>query len=113
MNGNGIKAQFTSVVAKAPRQATSRTGIKWTKIQSDIPVRREDGSEAVYWVNVSVPGNEGDRYLHLAVGDRIYVEGTLVLNSYTKDGQPIVGLTLLAKKIERLRPAREARESVT
>lgn len=102
---SGIQAKFSAVVARAPRQQTSRTGIEWTRIQCDIPIRKEDGTEFAYWCNVSVPGAAGAQYMHFQVGDRIYAEGNLILNSYERAGQLVIGITLLAKRISLLEHA--------
>jgi hypothetical protein len=91
----GIEAKFSAVIARAPRQQTSRTGIEWTRIQCDIPVRKEDGSEVAYWCNVSVPGDAGLKYMHFKVGDRILAEGQPILNSYERAGQSVIGISLI------------------
>lgn len=99
----GFFVRFESVVARPPLQTTSRNGVTWTRIKCDVLARDEaTNTRNPLWVNVSMPGEQGDQYMNLQAGDRIRVEGLMELSTYVKDGRPQIGLAILPTKIERL-----------
>lgn len=100
---NGIEIRFTSVIARPPMQNTSRNGVKWTRIMVDIPIQ-ENGRDVPSntWARVSISGDDGDHYMDLRPGDRVYVEGYLRLSSYEKQGKPQVGISVMAVRLNRL-----------
>jgi single-strand DNA-binding protein len=98
MNGN-IEAAFVGRVGTEPELKTSQAGKPWASLNVAV------GSDHdVQWVRVAVFGETGERLAgHLHKGDKLYVEGTIKLNTWTdKEGQQRTGLSVAAWKAEKL-----------
>ena len=109
----GIEVRFTGRLAKQPRRSTSRTGTAWIRLTCDVPIYDSDvGQPAVTWVRIGVPGEAGEQYMHLEIGDEIAVIGKLRLNSYMKDDRPLIGLSVTPTSI-RVRGSQETAAPAT
>lgn len=90
-----LEVKFSGTLAKPPIQTTSRYGRLWTRLHCNVDVYREHTSEPVLtWVTISIRGDDGHQYMHLPTGTEIAVEGELRLNSYEKDGLPLIGISI-------------------
>ncbi|MDH4981239.1 single-stranded DNA-binding protein [Hyphomicrobium sp. D-2] len=98
MNGT-IETAFSGRVGTDPERRTSQAGKPWLRFS--VAVGSDD---AVQWVQVAVFGQQAeDLSTRLHKGDRVYVEGTLRLNTWTDhDGRERSGLSVAAWKGERL-----------
>ena len=81
---NGIEAAFIGRVGTEPELKTSQAGKPWSSLNAAV-----GSDDDVQWVRVAVFGETAERLAgHLHKGDRLYVEGTLRLNSWTdRNGQ--------------------------
>jgi single-stranded DNA-binding protein len=57
-------------------------------------------------------GETGDKLASLKVGDMVFVEGGLRLDSYENNGREMIGLNINAKYVTRIAPETERREEV-
>lgn len=105
-----IDAAFFGFLAADAERRTSRAGKPWTRLR--VGVGKDD---AVQWVQVAVFGAAADVAGKLKKQDRIYIEGTLRLDTWTDGkGAERHGLSVAAFKCEqthrigRNRPKRQA-----
>lgn len=98
MNGN-IETAFTGRVGTEPERRISQAGKPWLRF--NVAVGQDD---AVQWVQVAVFGQQAEELsARLHKGDRIYVEGTLRLNTWADhEGRERSGLSVAAWKAEKL-----------
>ena len=89
---NGIQVTFTARVARVATVTVSLTGVKRTRIKVDIPltVDSRTGQTSNTWATITGVGEMGEKLARLEVGDVVFVEGGLRLDSSgrTYDAQP-------------------------
>ena len=92
-----IDVAFYGFCAADAEPRVSQAGKNWTKLR--VGVGRDD---AVQWVQCAVFGKAAEAAAQLVKGDRIYVEGTIKLDTWTgNDGLERHGLSVAAFKCER------------
>jgi single-strand DNA-binding protein len=92
-----IDCAFFGFLAGDAEARVSQAGNAWTKLR--VGVGRD---EAVQWLNVACFGKAADVAAELRKGDRVYVEGTIKMDTWRgNDGQERHGLNVAAFKIER------------
>ena len=95
-----LEVKFTGTIGKPPMQTTSRHGKLWTRLYCNVHVYGEHSAQPIpTWVTISIRGEEGHEYMHLPIGTEIAVDGELRLNSYEKDGLPLIGMTITPSSI--------------
>lgn len=100
---SGIEVRFVGRLAKEPQRVTSRTGTVWTRLSCDVPCFDTDHDEpAMTWLRVGIPGERGDEFMSLEIGAEIRVVGMLCLNTYSKNGRPQIGMSVIPSLIERV-----------
>jgi single-stranded DNA-binding protein len=109
---SGIETAFLgSVVREAERKVS-----KNVKPYLRFTARVGDGDQAQF-VSVMYFGDDAAE-LRMAQGTRVYVEGSLRLDKWEKDGQPRSGLSVMSfhariAEIGRNRPKRQRKPSIT
>ena len=110
---NGIECAFIGRVgADAIEVKTSQAGKPWASL--NVAVGRDEETQ---WVRVALFGDTAARIAgSVAKGDKLYIEGTLKLNSWTdREGKQRTGLSVAAWKAEKLaqigrnKPPKDAR----
>jgi single-stranded DNA-binding protein len=92
-----IDCAFYGFLARDADARTSQAGKPWVRLS--IGVGKDD---AVQWVSVAVFGKAAETAATLKKGDRVYVEGTIKLDSWRgNDGTERHGLSVAAFKCER------------
>jgi single stranded DNA-binding protein len=102
----GIEAAFWGVLGKDPELKTSKTGKAFATMNVVVTVgEADDGKDVSQWVRVACFGETAERIASRAKkGDRLYVEGTLTLNTWADKttGEAKSGLNLAAFKCEKV-----------
>jgi single-stranded DNA-binding protein len=92
-----IDCAFFGFLAANAERRTSATGKSWVRLH--VGVGKDD---TIQWASVAVFGKAADAAAGLKKGDRVYVEGTIRLNSWqADDGKERHGLSVAAFKCER------------
>jgi single-stranded DNA-binding protein len=90
-------AFYGFLAADAESRTSQQTGKPWVRMR--IGVGKDD---AVQWVSVAVFGKAAEHAADLKKGDRVYVEGSIKLDSWRgNDGTERHGLSVAAFKCER------------
>jgi single-stranded DNA-binding protein len=107
-----IECALFGFLARDAEARTSQAGKPWVRLS--IGVGKDD---AVQWVNVAVFGKAAEKAAALKKSDRVYIEGTIKLDSWRgSDGVERHGLSVAAFKCEqthrigRNRPDRNTKE---
>lgn len=110
----GIEAAFWGVLGNAPELKTSKSGKPFAQMSVVVSVGQdEEGKDVSQWLRVTCFGETAERLAHQAKkGDRVYVEGTLTLNSWADKatGEARSGLNVAAWKCERIANIGQNRE---
>jgi single-stranded DNA-binding protein len=88
----------------APEERTGKTSGK-NFVAATIKVR--DGDAAQFWRVLAFSAEARSELMRLGDGDALSVQGGLRAEAYAKDGEPRVGLTVLADAVLPLRRARK------
>jgi single-stranded DNA-binding protein len=92
-----IDCAFFGFLAADADARTSQAGKPWVRLR--ISVGKDD---AVQWVGVAVFGKAAETAAALKKGDRVYIEGTVKLDTWRgKDGIERHGLNVAAFKLEK------------
>lgn len=96
---NGIDcACIAKVVSESVELRTSAKGVLWAGFSAVVG----NGDDAS-WLRVSVFGDVAQKLAgNIGRGDRVYLEGSLTLSRYRKDGEERVNLQIAASKCEPL-----------
>ena len=98
MSDSTIECAFTGRVGQEPRLRTSKAGKPWLALS--VAVGSGDDAQ---WLQVAVFGEAASELAsHLTKGDRVYVEGRLRLNRWTRDGREHAGLSVAATAVHPL-----------
>jgi len=101
-----IDCAFFGFLAADADTRTSKAGKPWTRLR--VGVGRDDDMQ---WVNVAVFGKAAETAATLKKGDKIYVEGSIKLDSWTgNDGAERHTLAVSSFKLERTHNTGRARE---
>ncbi len=102
----GIEAAFWGVLGNAPELKTSKSGKAFAQMSIVVAVGQdEDGKDVGQWLRVACFGETAEKLAHQAKkGDRVYVEGTLTLNTWADKatGEARHALNVAAWKCERV-----------
>jgi single-stranded DNA-binding protein len=91
-----IEAAFFGFLAADADARTSQAGKPWVRLR--VGVGKDD---ALQWVQVAVFGKAAEHAANLKKADRVYVEGTIKLDSWRgNDGVERHGLSVAAFKCE-------------
>jgi single-stranded DNA-binding protein len=108
-----IDCAFYGFLAADADSRTSQAGRPWVRLRVGV-----GKDEEVQWLGVAVFGKAVEAAAELRKGDRIYVEGTIKLDSWRgNDGAERHGLSVASFKVERThnigrnRPKRERDDS--
>lgn len=94
---SAIDCAFFGFLSADAEPRTSQAGKPWVRL--NVGVGRD---EAIQWVSVAVFGKAAEDVADLKKADRVYVEGTIKLNSWrTVDNVERYGLSVAAFKCER------------
>lgn len=92
-----IECAFFGFLSAAAEQRTSQAGKPWVRL--NVGVGKD---ETVQWVSVAVFGKAAEKAGELKKGDRVYIEGTIKLNSWrAADGAERHGLSVACTKCDR------------
>lgn len=101
----GIEAAFFGMLAKEPELRTSKSGKPWTSISVGVEIGDVDDSGAakLTWIRVAVFGDAAVKLAGAGKGARLYVEGSLTLNTWNDaHGECRTGLNVAAWKAEKV-----------
>jgi single stranded DNA-binding protein len=101
----GIETAFWGVLGKDPELKTSKTGNAFATMNVAVTVgKADDGKDVSQWVRVACFGEAAEKTAAKArKGDRVYVEGSLPLNTWeTAAGETKTGLNVAAWKCEKV-----------
>lgn len=102
----GIEAAFWGVLGKDPELKTSKSGTPYTGMNIVVTVgTSDDGKDVSQWLRATCFGETAQRIATRAKkGDRVYIEGTLTLNTWADKatGETKTGLNVTAWKAERV-----------
>jgi single-strand DNA-binding protein len=101
----GIETAFWGVLAKDPELRTSKSGKPFATMNVAVTIgSSDDGKDVTQWVRVACFGETAEKIAAAAKkSDRIYVEGSLTLNTYnTADGETRTGLNVAAFRCEKV-----------
>ena len=106
-----IEAAFLGSVVREPERKVSKNGKPYLRFTARVG----DGDQAQF-VSVMYFGEDATE-LRMPPGTRIYVEGSLRLDKWEKDGQPRAGLSVMSfhcriPEIGRSRPKRQRKAEV-
>ena len=91
-----IECAFFGFLSAAAEQRTSQAGKPWTRL--NVGVGKD---EMVQWVSVAVFGKAAEKAGELKKDDRVYIEGTIKLNSWrSADGAERYGLSVACTKCD-------------
>jgi single-stranded DNA-binding protein len=92
-----IDVAFHGFLAADAESRTSQAGKQWVRMRVGV-----GKDEAIQWVSVAVFGKAAEDAAKLKKGDRVYVEGTIKLDSWKgNDGIERQGLSVAAFKCDR------------
>jgi single-stranded DNA-binding protein len=103
-----IEAAFFGTLGRDAESKTSKNGKPYLRFSA-----RDGDGDAAQWITVMYFGQDaGDLAPKMLKGIRIYVEGSLRLDTWEQDGKPRAGLTVMSfhcriAAIGRNRPKRE------
>ena len=110
----GIECAFWGVLGKDPELKTSKTGNPFTTMNVVVTVgASDDGKDVSQWLRVACFGDTAKAIAARATkGDRVYVEGTLTLNTWADKatGETKTGLNVAAWKVEKVPGIGKSRE---
>lgn len=110
----GIETAFWGVLGKDPELKTSKTGNPFATMNVVVTVgASDDGRDVSQWLRVACFGDTAKAIAAKASkGDRVYVEGTLTLNTWADkaSGETKTGLNVAAWKAERVASIGKSRE---
>ena len=105
----GIETAFWGTLGKDPELKTSRTGTAYTGMNVVVTVgQSDDGKDVSQWLRVTCFKGVAEAIAARAKkGDRLYIEGSLTLSSWTDKatGETKTGLNVTAWKVERVMAA--------
>jgi single-stranded DNA-binding protein len=91
-----IDCAFFGFVAADAERRTSQAGKQWVRLR--VGVGKDDD---IQWVSVAVFGKAADTAGGLKKGDRVYIEGTIKLDTWRgNDGVERHGLSVAAFRVE-------------
>ena len=92
-----IDCAFYGFAAADAEQRISQTGKNWARLRVGAGI-----DETLQWVSVAVFGKAAETAADLKKGDRVYIEGSIKLDSWRgSDGAERHGLSVAAFKCER------------
>lgn len=98
MSDTVIECAFTGRVGQEPALRTSKTGQPWLAVSVAV-----GSGDDIQWLQVAVFGDPAaELATRLTKGTRVYVEGRLRLNKWTKDGREHAGLSVAATLVQPL-----------
>ena len=109
----GIEAAFWGVLGNDPELKTSKSGKAFAQMSVVVSVGQDDSGPVSQWLRVACFGETAERLAQQAKkGDRVYVEGTLTLNTWADKaiGEARTGLNVAAWKCERVANIGQNRE---
>ncbi len=110
----GIETAFWGTLGKDPELKTSKTGNPFATMNVVVTVgTSDDGKDVSQWIRCACFGATATAIAAKASkGDRVYIEGTLTLNTWTdkSTGEAKTGLSVAAWKAERVASIGKSRE---
>jgi single-strand DNA-binding protein len=110
----GIETAFWATLGKDPELKTSKAGTAYTGMNVVVTVGATDeGKDVSQWLRVTCFGDTAKAIASRAKkGDRVYIEGTLTLNTWSdkSTGEAKTGLNVAAWKCERVAAIGKNRE---
>jgi single-strand DNA-binding protein len=92
-----IDCAFFGFLAGDAETKVSKAGKTWVRLRVGV-----GADDAIQWVNVAVFGKAAETAAELHKGDRVYVEGSIKIDTWTgNDGTERHGLSVASFKIER------------
>src|SRR5215472_17602384 len=98
---------ISGTLFRSPEERTGKTSGKNFVVAT---VRVRDGEAAQYWRVLAFSDTAQSELLRLEDGDALAVQGSLRAEAYSKDGEPRVGLTVIADVVLPLRRPRKREE---
>jgi len=110
----GIECAFWATLGKDPELKTSRAGTPYAGMNAVVVTGTTDeGKDVSQWLRVTCFNGTAEAIAAEAKkGDRVYVEGTLTLNTWADKatGEAKTGLNVAAWKVERVASIGKSRE---
>jgi single-stranded DNA-binding protein len=92
-----IDCAFYGFCAADAEPRTSKAGKQWVRLRVGVGT-----DDAVQWVSVAVFGRAAQAAAELVKGDRVYIEGSIKLDTWRgSDGAERHGLSVASFKLER------------
>lgn len=101
----GIETAFWGTLGADPELKTSKGGNPFAIFNVAVTVgHADDGKDVTQWLRAACFGRVAEEIAaHTAKGDRVYIEGSLTLNTWTTAaGEQRSGLNVSAWKVEKL-----------
>jgi single-strand DNA-binding protein len=101
----GIESAFWGTLGADPELKTSKSGNPFANFNVAVTVgHTDDGKDVTAWVRVACFGRIAEEIAaRTAKGDRVYIEGSLTLNTWTTAaGEQRSGLNVSAWKVEKV-----------
>jgi single-stranded DNA-binding protein len=96
-------------IFREPVQRTSQSGRKY--VVTTLKAASADNSSSDFWSVLAFGTTAGAELMLLAVGERLAVQGTLKIETYTKDGETKISRTLFADHVMALRQPPKERKA--
>jgi single-stranded DNA-binding protein len=103
-----VAVLISGSIFRQPEQRTSQSGKRY--VTTTIKAAAADNSASDFWNALAFGDTAGAELMRLGVNERIAVQGSLKLETYTKDGETKISRTVFVDSVLALRaPPREKR----
>jgi single-stranded DNA-binding protein len=101
-----VAVLISGSIFREPQQRTSQSGKRY--VSATIKAAAADNSTSDFWSVLAFGDTAGAELMRLGVNERLAVQGSLKLETYTKDGETKISRTVFADSVLALRaPPRE------
>lgn len=101
-----VAVLVTGTMFKEPQQRTSQSGKRY--VTATIKAAAADNSASDFWNALAFGDTAGAELMRLGLNERLAVQGSLKLETYSKDGEPKISRTVFVDSVLPLRaPPRE------
>jgi single-stranded DNA-binding protein len=93
----------TGTLFKEPQQRTSQSGKRY--VAATIKAAAEDNASSDFWSILCFSDSGQAELMRLGVNERLAVQGSLKIETYTKDGETKISRTVFVDSVMSLRAA--------
>jgi single-stranded DNA-binding protein len=84
-------------IFREPQQRTSSSGRKY--VTTTIKAAAADNTTSDFWSVLAFGTTAGDELMRLGLNERVAVQGSLKLETFTKDGEPRISRTIFVDHV--------------